>query len=1392
MAEDLISSKLTDNSWTPKVETSGGNDEDKVMGFFDDSKDHLALDSTMPLSPQWLYAKPNENKTDRAPSSLSLGSSADINVKDLRSDATDDKKDWRKVASETESARRWREEERETGLLGRRERRKIDRRADVGRDSTDTRVPPPSDRWNDAGNRNAGSDSRRDSKWSSRWGPDEKEKEKEARMEKKTDVEKEDAHGDTQTHSVTSKLLSERDPDARDKWRPRHRMETNSTAPGSFRAAPGFGLEKGRAEGSNAGFTIGRGRSSGTGPRPSSAGSIGNNDSVPGKPGVSDGMFFYPRGKLLDIYRSQKLEPSFSNMSDKIVQVPPITQVTYVEPLAFVVPDKEEEAILDDIWKGKVTDSVQVKDGNLSLVEELVDPSKENCKIETDSIEQWKYFTGVKDINQDDASNLEVTDATYGKHHLFNEVQLSSGFDIKTDLPNDSNSLFAMPSSEQQWTENMHPVKNSINKHLASGIPSEELSLFYCDPQGEIQGPFLGVDIISWFEQGFFGADLPVRVADAPEGTPFEELGDVLPHLKVANNYTNMDQSGSFEENLDPDIMVPAPVSEMGVLTDDSHWQLTGNNGLSAKPYSEGLGFHDEEILFPGRPGSSHDIMGNAVRGMPSGNYVNNHAVPTEVTNPAVPGQHENKMHPFGLLWSELEESSLRTEQSSKPPFSGGFHQQLMNPVGAVADQFLPVNQEVNHFDLAEKLRAQHIQQQLLQQHNLLSSSHINEPMLDQLSGRNLINQQQLAGQSGQDLDHFLALQLQQQHQQQQQQQQQLQQRQIQLQLQQQMHLKEQQTRQQMMLEQLLQNPMQDGCLRSRNDAVRSNNPLDQVYLKHQILSEMQQRLPHQQRHVDPSIEHLLRAKYGQQGHQDELLELMLRAKHGQMSSLEHQMLQRDQFHGRQLPMGLRQRVEMEEERQLGSDWFHRVNSAGLDPLDFYHQQQRQSPEDFSHLERNLSVQERLQRGLYDPNMLPYERSLSMPGGGPGMNPDVVNSLGRAKSIEFQDLNAQLHHSSQAAHFPSSVISHQSNHSLSSNNFHPSHLDVIEGHNGQMSNEWMDSRIQQLHINERQKSEMEARRRSEDQSHWMSGGANDDNSKRLLMELLHPKPINQLTDPLDINSGMNFERRQPSFNHSDQQVGLNQNHPFAVGSYGSSLGASMDESIIGFIGNEENPLIGGNGSSQAVYTHSLVGSPPLDIMKGAGAETQECMGQQGSGYYTDKVGPTESFSVEAKERVTATSKRPENILLKRPLVARAASSHEGLSELASDPDPRGRSAPTMIYSEGGRQEAGGSVSNQTAENMSAAVKDIHFRRTSSYSDADMSETTSFSDMLKSNAKKTDHAAAAATASLESGDGQGGKTGKKKGKKGRQIDPALLGFKVTSNRIMMGEIQRIED
>ncbi|XP_024993902.1 uncharacterized protein LOC112527461 isoform X2 [Cynara cardunculus var. scolymus] len=1568
LPDDLLSSKPSDQSSTPKVEAPGGNGKVKMMSLLEDSKaeDQAALDSSIPLSPQWLYAKPSESKMDiRAPSSLSVGSSADLNSKEVwRSDGLDDKKDWRKVASETESGRRWREEERETGLLGRRERRKTDRRVDAGRETTDSRAPPPSDKWHDAGNRNSGHEARRDSKWSSRWGPDEKEKE--ARTEKRPGAEKEDAHNDTQAHASSTKLLPERDPDSRDKWRPRHRFEANPSAPGSFRAAPGFGLERGRIDGSNMGFAIGRGRASGTIGRPSSTGSIERNITVSGTPGVFADVFFYPRGKLLDVYRILRPDPSFASMPEKIEDVPSVTVMTAIEPLAFVAPDAEEEAILGDIWKGKITSSEvsynsfrKVKSENSADVDGL---GSTNGKDDALSVEE--KTDSNKDIHQTDAYGSlhydgpemelvegrdgswhgeericeDVTDSASARHQLFEDAQLSSTCDTSTKHPNDSPSLFVTPSSELHWTGNMQPLESNMDGSSTMDIHPEDLSLFYRDPQGEVQGPFLGVDLISWFEQGFFGADLPVRVADAPEETPFQELGEVMPHLKGRHDYAtsngpspNMEQSGSFEGNMDAGVSMPAD-SEMVFSTSsrDPQRQLSGFNGLSVKhdqprmfepegpsqlPYLEGHAFRGEEIVFPGGPGSTGDHMGNTSRGAgdSSANFLNNRTVPTDLSEPGLLNPKDSKFHPFGLLWSELEGSSLRNDQPSNIPITGGIQQQLMNPVGRrdaafnamhesthAADtwpdvyrrnalsetnlyqdpidarQLSHIDQGANHFDLAEKLRSQKIQQQLLQQHNLLSThSRLNESMLDQVPSRNTINPQQLAGQTGQDLDHFLALQL---RQQQQQQQRQIQLQQLQMQPQrfhqQKMLLKEQQSRQ-LLLEQLVQNQMHDGLGQSFADAGGHSSAIDQILLKHQILNELQQHSLHQPSHVDPSIEHLLQAKYGQplhQGHPNDLLELVARAKHGHMPSLEQQILQHDQFNGRQLPMGLRQRVEMEEERQLGSGWpvdesgqflrnagsHHRANSVGTGLLDFYQEQQRPSPEELSHLERNLSIQDRLQRGLYGSN-LPFEHSLSMPGGRQGTNLDVLNSIARAQSLDTQEPNARLHHAEQVGGFSPGVFPHQSHHPLGSNHLHPSNSNEMEGawsgSNAQISNDWMESKIQQMHIsNGRQKREME-HRTSADPSFWMSAESSNDTSKRLLMDLLHQKPGNQSTEQLDINSRVPFERKAPSvphsrsntlnhsFNLSDQEVRLT--HPFTVGSYDSNSGAPPQMSV-GLEGidrfllrsnsgamHEGSPFFSGvNESSQAVYTNSNMERDFLDmeakrkLLKSESSVVQSsatergdviqqggviaidrdkmpinAVGRHGSlgsagdnaGLY-NKVGSSDSIAGEAKNRLSTNS---ENILLKRPPVSRVSSSQEGLSELACDSTVRQKNVLSMpaTAAEGGKREASGNTFTQVSENMASGKKDTRFRRASSCSDADVSETASFSDMLKSNGKKgvpLPESNTIASASLEGGDGQGGKSGKKKGKKGRQIDPALLGFKVTSNRIMMGEIQRFED
>lgn len=61
----------------------------------------------------------------------------------------------------------------------------------------------------------------------------------------------------------------------------------------------------------------------------------------------------------------------------------------------------------------------------------------------------------------------------------------------------------------------------------------EDLSLLYKDPKGLIQGPFKGIDIIGWFEAGYFGIDLPVRLENSAVDSPWFSLGDVMPHLRA-------------------------------------------------------------------------------------------------------------------------------------------------------------------------------------------------------------------------------------------------------------------------------------------------------------------------------------------------------------------------------------------------------------------------------------------------------------------------------------------------------------------------------------------------------------------------------------------------------------------------------------------------------------------------------------------------------------------------------------------------------------------------------------------------------------------------------------------------------------------------------------------
>ena len=716
--------------------------------------------------------------------------------------------------------------------------------------------------------------------------------------------------------------------------------------------------------------------------------------------------------------------------------------------------------------------------------------------------------------------------------------------------------------------------------------------------------------------------------------------------------------------------------------------------------------------MFPGRPADKgYSIAKSSVSSRHStDNPISHPSLPNELTEPGVPIQNDNKLHPFGLLWSELE-GHTKHAKSSAPSTMG-----RAAPFGAMGDPALAaetwsdvyrknahvdpnlyqdamaarhltlMEQESNHFDLAEQLMAQQFQQQQqqqqLQQRSMLSPhAHINESVLEHVPTQNLLHQQ-LANRSAPDLDHLLTLQLQQQRQiqfQQQQhqlhQQQQFHQQQKLLQeqkiLQEQKLLQEQQQSQvrQVLLEQLFRSQMHDpGLGQSHVDPLRANH---QAVLEQLLLQEMQQRSHHPSRHNEPSLEQIMQAKFGhmpQQDHQRDLYELISRAQHGHQS-LEQQLLQQDQLQARQLSMGLRQRTNIEGERHIGSMWPadesdqflrthagpHRTHSSGFGPMDVYQRQQRPSHEEqLNQLERNLSFQERLRQGLYDPSSLPFERSVSMPAGAPGMNLDVL-AMARAHGLDMQESSARMQSAGQVGTFSSGMHPHNPHHPLIPNQFHGPQLDAIEGrwpeNNEQLENDWMESRVQQLHINpERQKRESEVKMTSRDPTLWMSEGFNDEKSKQLLMELLHQKSSHQSTEPLEVGK----ETRAPSGLYSglsssdhpftlrlDREAGLD--NTFAVGSYGSSSCEPLqDERATSLESNEIMPfrsdsgslvegelrLAGINETGQAIYTNSSMigksimsnefseaegrkhGSRGEGVMKGPAFEIQEGLVEQ--------------------------------------------------------------------------------------------------------------------------------------------------------------------------------------
>ncbi|KAL5864527.1 hypothetical protein ACOSQ3_002041 [Xanthoceras sorbifolium] len=1704
----LLSSKtVVDQHPSIKDEAWEGTGEEKsLMGLPDESKDQATSESSIPLSPQWLYAKPVDSKTlttgmsgeIRAPNPLPHGNITDPNLKDSwRLDGSQDKRDWRKTAPDVEISRRWREEERETGLLGRRERRKG---ADAisSRDISDNRALSSADRWHDPSNRNSGHESRRDSKWSSRWGPEDKERD--SRTEKRTDAEKEDTQTDRQSFVSANRTVSERDNDARDKWRPRHRMEVHVVGSAAYRSAPGFAPDRGRVEGSNVRFAPGRGRSTINGSlqigKPPSLSVIGSVpvDKLSGSSATS--TYCYPRGKLLDIYRKKKTLPSFDAVPDEMDHVSPITLVGAVEPLAFVAPDAEERVVLGDIWKGKIRGSgvsqnsfrdknVTSNDnytgfGDMNFSEEKLSPSvnteefveslkkatvnNSSCgdgagALDTSDPEaviakergafkegEGTFMTGTSDvvisdglissvIKKHDISNLEeiggfnnsanelkfsknqqVEEFILSKHSKGEDIEPSTSFHVGNQLPDESSSLFDFTSVQQTSNSGQLHLKSNDEAHIV--MPPEDLNLFYLDPQGVIQGPYMGVDIITWFEQGYFGTDLPVRLSDAPAGSPFLELGEVMPQLNIksgsaasTNLVTALQLSdavaGSLEESVaspvpGPDFKGSAVVNNQQLVstgleaTSSVHFQSrVSNHGYHSElqilddQSFQNLAAQDEEIVFPGRPGSSsanHSRKSAADINSSFSSPASHYSITNEVSDTSMSRhQEDDKLHPFGLLMSELRDSSLlRRPQSSnmtssigdqgqymdsllekdatfvnhsslgtmvgQPSFAEAcFEDQRTNTVlkpniprgSSDAHHLFQREQELNAFDLGEHLMSQKLQKEQLQPKNLLSLhpfSHTTELGIEQIPGFALsqsknMNMQQSVHHPIADMEQLLELQFQEQRnlelqqqrhleiqqqrhleiQQQRQhelQQQRLlelqqqrylelqqqrhlelqQQRRLELQqqrnleLQQQRHLELQQQRhlelqqqhrllqqqqQQLLLEQLLQHQMSEsGYGKLKVDPMRENL-LDPVQLRMHILHELQQNS--HTRHIDPSLEQIIQAKIGQsalQGQPADLLDLMSQVKHGNMLPSEQQLhFQQESLQAQQLSMGLRQQFGMEGERHIPGPWTideagqfarnpsgqHQAHSAGFGVSDLYQQQQRHSQheEQFGRHNWNHALQERHQRGFYEPSSMTLDRSMSHPSAvNPGMNLENINA--HAQGPDFPERHLYMHSSSQLGSFSSSIPSHSQQ---VSDEFFASHPDMTESHsygsNGMLENSWIERQMQQLNLKaERQRQESEVNMTYADSSMWASAGGDDEHPKRLLMDLRQNLGIKSMqSSEVDYQHHTSSSKTRESFwpisepqnsnlsfNHlPDQEVGVNSSfmegrqnsnssaqfkHSGNTLLLRSNSGASIEQSFLSGtiehsssigksatdkeLSEHEGPKVkrhGSKGTSRSVseikddlveQAENALDGGELPLHAHSRHSSLSTAGGNG-GLYRYEIGLEKSLGEISNDRLPAIyPKGHDNDLNKRPPVSRAASFHDVLPQPTSGSFVKQKSSTTTLSSDEGKRECvSNPVESHVSETQASGKKDLRFRRTSSCSDAAVSET-SFIDMLKKPVPLESDPSNGV--GLESSDGgaPAGRSGKRKGKKGRQIDPALLGFKVSSNRIMMGEIQRLED
>ncbi|KAK4778570.1 hypothetical protein SAY86_006098 [Trapa natans] len=506
-------------------------------------KDVQGLESPVPLSPQWLLPKTGDVKLGTSPGDV-YSRPGSLPGSKLSGDGDLLKKDvFRPSLAEMETGNRlhWRDEERDTNALLRKDRwrdgdqdlgetRMVDRWDNMARSFGDTRRTP-SERRTDLFNRE-NNDNWRESKWNTRWGPDDN-KGREGSCEKFSNSFRDsEILVDKGLIYSGNHIKDGREGDNYRPWRG-HFLQSRARGEPPLQQSPivnkhDTALAPGRRWGENVSKTsyTGRGRTTSVG-NLAYITSIHSVEASSEKGDISHGepsTFKYSRMKLLGIFRTMDVK-YHKNLNDGLVNISSLTQEEPVEPYALCAPSVEETDVLDGIDCGNIVSSgTQIpKDGSIGRNTSDNSLSRRNKFVSTEDFPFTIEESGTDHVEASKGLSINSVEALPPEHNIDQNRNAKVYLKDEEKLCRKDNSTL-----ERQSVAFMNRVQEERGFQQTN---PENLILYYKDPQGEIQGPFSGNDIIGWFEAGFFGIDLLVRPSSAPSGSPFMLLGDVMPHL---------------------------------------------------------------------------------------------------------------------------------------------------------------------------------------------------------------------------------------------------------------------------------------------------------------------------------------------------------------------------------------------------------------------------------------------------------------------------------------------------------------------------------------------------------------------------------------------------------------------------------------------------------------------------------------------------------------------------------------------------------------------------------------------------------------------------------------------------------------------------------------------